>query len=128
MLMRSRSDTSGGDDDMCRNDFTTLTPVLLQEHSTVVLLLKRTLVSWSLAMDERGGHEDLCGSGHRSVIPYAHERTEVVLLKPVLPEPAFLSARPIYQLTPLKWHLPEPFIAQGRTFTMSPEARQVASG
>jgi hypothetical protein len=128
MLMRSRSDTGGGDDDMCQNDFTTLTPVLLQEHSTVVLLLKRALVSWSLAMDERGGHENLCGSGHRSVIPYAHERTEVVLLKSALPEPTFLSARPIYQLTPLKWHMPKPFIAQGQTFTMSPEARQVASG
>jgi hypothetical protein len=44
----------------------------------------------------------------------------VVLLKPALAEPAFLSA-------PEKWRLTEPFIAQGRAVTMSPEARQVAS-
>jgi hypothetical protein len=37
----------------------------------VVLLLERALVSWSSAIDE---HEDLCGSGHRSVIPYIHGR------------------------------------------------------
>jgi hypothetical protein len=43
----------------------------------VVLLLERALVSWSLAMDERGGHKNLCGSGHRSVIPYVHVRTEL---------------------------------------------------
>jgi hypothetical protein len=24
-------------------------------------------------MEEHGGHEDLCGSGRRSVIPYVHE-------------------------------------------------------
>jgi hypothetical protein len=43
----------------------------------VVLLLEGALVSWSLAMDERGGHEDLRGSGHWSVIPYVHGRTEL---------------------------------------------------
>jgi hypothetical protein len=43
----------------------------------VVLLLEGTLVSWSLAMDECGGHEDLRGSGRRSVIPYVHGRTEL---------------------------------------------------
>jgi hypothetical protein len=43
----------------------------------MVLLLKRVLVSWSLAMDERGGHEDLRGLGHWSIIPYVHERTEL---------------------------------------------------
>jgi hypothetical protein len=43
----------------------------------VVLLLERTLISWSLAMDERGGHEDLCGSDRWNVIPYVHERTEL---------------------------------------------------
>jgi hypothetical protein len=51
--------------------------VLLQEHPTVVLLLERALVSWSLAMDERGGHEDLCGSGHQSIIHYVLGRTEL---------------------------------------------------
>ncbi len=45
-----------------------LLPVPLQEQPAVVLLLERVLVSWSLAMDERGGHEDLRGSGRRSVI------------------------------------------------------------
>jgi hypothetical protein len=43
----------------------------------VVLLLEETLVSWSLAMDEHGGHEDLRGSGPRSVIHYVHGRTEL---------------------------------------------------
>jgi hypothetical protein len=43
----------------------------------------------------------------------------VVLLKPALPEPAFLFA-------PKKRRLPELFIAQGRAVTMSLEARQVA--
>jgi hypothetical protein len=57
----------------------------------MILLLKRDLVSWSLAMDERGGHEDLRASGRQSVIPYVHGRTEVVLLKHALPEPAFSS-------------------------------------
>jgi hypothetical protein len=39
----------------------------------VVLLLERILVSWSLAMDDRSGHQDLCDSGRRSVTPYVHE-------------------------------------------------------
>jgi hypothetical protein len=42
----------------------------------VVLLLEGALVSWSLAMDERAEHNDLRGSGHRSLIPYVHGRTE----------------------------------------------------
>jgi hypothetical protein len=62
---------------MCRSGFTTLLTVLLQELHVVVLLLKRVLVSWSLAMDERGEHEDLRGSGRQSVIPYVHGRTEL---------------------------------------------------
>jgi hypothetical protein len=43
----------------------------------MVLLLEGALVSWSLAMDERGGHEDLRGSGRWSVIPYVHGRIEL---------------------------------------------------
>jgi hypothetical protein len=43
----------------------------------VFLLWRRVLVSWSLAMDERSGNQDLCGSDHRSVIPYIHRRTEL---------------------------------------------------
>jgi hypothetical protein len=41
----------------------------------VVLLLEGALISWSLAIDERGGHENLCGSDRRSVIPHVHGRT-----------------------------------------------------
>jgi hypothetical protein len=41
----------------------------------VILLLKEDLVSWSLAMDKRGEHEDLYDSDRRSVISYVHERT-----------------------------------------------------
>jgi hypothetical protein len=54
-----------------------LPSVLLQEQSAVVLLLERVLLSWSLAMDERGGHKDFCGLGRRSVIPYVFGRTEL---------------------------------------------------
>jgi hypothetical protein len=43
----------------------------------MILLLKRALISWSLAMDERSGHEDLHGSGRWSIIPYVHGRTEL---------------------------------------------------
>jgi hypothetical protein len=41
----------------------------------MVLLLGMTLASWSLVIDERGGHEDLRDLGHRGVIPCVHERT-----------------------------------------------------
>jgi hypothetical protein len=54
-----------------------LPPVALQEQSAVILLLEGVLVSWSLDMDERGGHDDLCGLDHLSVIPYVHGRTEL---------------------------------------------------
>jgi hypothetical protein len=64
----------------CRSGFTTLPPELLPEQPVVVLLLEGDLVSWSLAMDERGGHEDLRGSGRRCVIPYVYERTELYCL------------------------------------------------
>jgi hypothetical protein len=43
----------------------------------VVLLLKGALVSWSLAIDERGRHEDLYGPGRRIIIPNVHEKTEL---------------------------------------------------
>jgi hypothetical protein len=85
----------------------------------VVLLLERTLVSWSLAMDECDGHKDLRGSGRRSVIPYIHGRTK--LYCSILP---YLSL-PIFP-PPVKRHLPEPFIVQGRAVTLRPGARQVA--
>jgi hypothetical protein len=55
----------------------TLLSVPLYEQSAVVLLLERALISLSLAIDEHGGHEDLCDLGHRSVIPNVHERTEL---------------------------------------------------
>jgi hypothetical protein len=78
----------------------------------VVLLLEGPLVSWSLAMDERGGHEDLRGSGRQSVIPYVHGRTELYCSS--LYEPEHFSP------TPVKRCLPDPFIAQGRVVTMRP--------
>jgi hypothetical protein len=43
----------------------------------MVLLLEGALVSYLLAMDEHGGHKDLCGSGRRSIIPYVHRRMEL---------------------------------------------------
>jgi hypothetical protein len=43
----------------------------------MVLLWGRPLASWLLALGERGGHDDLRGSGRLSVIPYIHERTEL---------------------------------------------------
>jgi hypothetical protein len=89
----------------------TLPPELLQEQPAVVLLLDGALVSWSLAMDEHGGHEDLRGSSHRSVIPYVHG-------------PTYLSVE--LSSTLVKGCLPGPFIAQGWVVTMRPEARQVA--
>jgi hypothetical protein len=72
-----RAGQASWDGDACRSGFATLPPESLQEQPVVVLLLKGVLISWSLAMDERSGHEDLCGSGHRSVIPYVHERMEL---------------------------------------------------
>jgi hypothetical protein len=69
----------------CLSGFMTLPPVLLQEQPVVVLLLERALVSWSLAIDECGGHQDLRGSGHRSVTPYVHRRIELYCPRMVMP-------------------------------------------
>jgi hypothetical protein len=49
----------------------------LQEQPAVVLLWGRPLASWLLPLGERGGHGDLRGSGHLSVTPYVHRRTEL---------------------------------------------------
>jgi hypothetical protein len=73
----------------CRSGFATLPPMPLQEQPTMVLLLEGTLVSWSLAMDERGRHEDLCGLIHRNVIPYIHGRTELYCTSIYETEPFF---------------------------------------
>jgi hypothetical protein len=81
----------------------------------VVLLLERVLVSWSLAMDERGGHEDLCGSAHQNVIPYVHGRTELYCSRLPCLSLSFLFAL-------MKRRMLEPFIAQGRTVTLRPGA------
>jgi hypothetical protein len=48
-----------------------------QEQPAVVLLRGRSLASWLLALRERGRHGDLHGSGHLSIIPYVHGRTEL---------------------------------------------------
>jgi hypothetical protein len=60
----------------------------------VVLLLGGDLASWMLAMDERGGHQDLYGSGRQSVIPYIHGRMELYYSSLALPEP-FLFLWPL---------------------------------
>jgi hypothetical protein len=75
----------------------------------VVLLLEGALVSWSLGMNENGGHKDLRGSGHRSVIPYVHERNEVYCSSlACLCEPEYClsfrpSADPFLMRQMLKW-------------------------
>jgi hypothetical protein len=97
--------------------------VLLHEQPTVVLLLGMVLASWSLAIDERGGHEDLCGSDHQSIVPYVHGTTGLYCSS----LPCLCEVESFF-LTPVMWHLPGPFIAQGRAVTMSHEAGQVASG
>jgi hypothetical protein len=56
----------------CRSGFTTLPPVPLQEQPAVVLLLEGLRSHKVLVIREYGGHEDLRGSGRRSVIPYVH--------------------------------------------------------
>jgi hypothetical protein len=48
-----------------------------QEQPVVVLFWGRPLASWLLALGERGGHDDLRGSGRLSVIPYIYDRTEL---------------------------------------------------
>jgi hypothetical protein len=63
--------------------------------------VKGALVSWSLAMDERGGHEDLCGSGHQSVIPYVYKRTELYCSSlPFRPPCEEVSIRSFYSSRP----------------------------
>jgi hypothetical protein len=64
--------------------------MLLQEQSVVVLLLEMALISWSLAIDKCGGHEDLRGPDRRSVIPYIYGRMKLYYSR--LP---CLSDRPI---------------------------------
>jgi hypothetical protein len=93
----------------------------------VVLLLEGAVVSWSLAIDERGGHKDLRGSGHRNGIPYVHRRTELYCSSlPYLSMPFFPLVLTDLFSTPVKRCLPGPFIAQGRIVIMRLGARQVA--
>jgi hypothetical protein len=88
----------------------------------VVLLLEGVLVSWSLAMDERSGHEDLHGSGHRIVIPYVQVRMELYCSSlPCLSMP-FCPTVNLFS-TPRKRYLPDPFITQRRVVTMRLVAR-----
>jgi hypothetical protein len=101
-----------------------LPPMLLQEQPAVVLLLEGALISWSLAIDKCGGHEDLYGSDRQSVIPYVHVRTGLYCSSL-----SYLCELETYLfLTPVKWRFPESFLSQGRAVTMSHEARHVASG
>jgi hypothetical protein len=52
--------------------------------------------------------------------PYIHERTELYCTS--------LPCLRLFSPASVKWHMLEPFIAQDRAVTMSPEAQQVASG
>jgi hypothetical protein len=52
--------------------------VTLLSVSVVPFLLEVILFSWSLAIDERGGYKNLCGSDCRSVIPYILEVVETL--------------------------------------------------
>jgi hypothetical protein len=59
-----------------------------------------------LKIDE---HEDLCGSGHRSVIPNVHERCLYCCVCVVL----FKAEMNLHKVeVALHWHLPGLFIAQ----------------
>jgi hypothetical protein len=62
-----------------------LLSVLLEEQTIMVLLLKMSLVFWSSAMNEHGEHKNLCGSVHRGVTPYVHERMELYCPSQALP-------------------------------------------
>jgi hypothetical protein len=98
--------------------------MLLQEQPVEVLLLEMALVSWSSAIDEHDEHQDLRGLGCQSVIPTSmKEWSCMAQVWPCLYEP-----EPFFFLTPVKWHLPKPFIAQVRVVTTSLKARQVALG
>jgi hypothetical protein len=101
--------------------------VLLQEQPVVVLLLEGVLVSWSLAMDERGRHKDLRGSTHRSVIPYVHGRIELHCTSLLCLSLFYLFFRPwsTYPSTLVKRRLLELLIAQGRAVTLRLGPRQV---
>jgi hypothetical protein len=92
--------------------------VLLQEQPVVILLLEMALISWSLVIDERDGYEDLRGSIHQSILPYVHGRTWMYCSSLHV-----LSL--IFFLAPVKWRLPEHFIAQGQAVTLRPGAQQV---
>jgi hypothetical protein len=113
------AEVSRGSSAKCRSGFITLSPVLLQEQPTMVLLFERELVSWSLTMDERGRYKDFCGSDRQSVISYINGRTELYCSSlPYLSLPIC----PPYPSTPVKWCLPKPFITQGQSVILRPGA------
>jgi hypothetical protein len=66
----------------------------------VIFLWGRYLASWSLAMDEHSGLEGLRGSGHRSIIPYVHRRTE--LYCPSLYEPEPFPFSDLFEVAPTR--------------------------
>jgi hypothetical protein len=61
----------------CRSGFVTLPSEPLRQQPAMVLLWGRPLASWLFAPGERGGHDDLHGSGLLSVTPYVYGRTEL---------------------------------------------------
>jgi hypothetical protein len=56
----------------CQSGFTTLSPVPLLEQYRCVSFVGGSQIAVELVIREYGGHEDLRGSGRRSVIPYVH--------------------------------------------------------
>jgi hypothetical protein len=109
---------------LCRSGFTTLPPVPLQEQPTVVLLLEGHRSLGELAIREYSRHEDLRGSGRRSVIPYVHGWMELYCYVLVLDwgVRCSLSVSPCVcvEFVPCDYRLPGPFIAQGQAVTGRP--------
>jgi hypothetical protein len=56
----------------CRIGFMTLPPVSLLEQYRCDSFVGGAQIADELAIREYGGHQDLRGSGRRSVIPYVH--------------------------------------------------------
>jgi hypothetical protein len=68
-----------------KNKKITVPPTWRAKCRSAFFVGKGFLVSWSLAMDENGEHEDLCSSSRWNVIPYVHGRMELYCSSLALP-------------------------------------------